>query len=269
MKTAFCLTMLLAMGLGDLVPAVELKSPSGELVVTVDTQDFSGERGCPFYRLSYRGRTVLADSRLGLDLEPDALATNLAITSVTPSRQDTTWKPVCGEREMVRDRYNAVQIDLAEKSGRGRLFRLTFRAYDEGVAFCYTLPEQPNLKTFTLGAERTQFAFAADHAAWAVYRAQGNYAGGPIPLSQIKPGAERPLTVRLADDLFAAVTEARCVDYARMKLRLAIGQAHTLEAFLDAERGQPGKVQGTAPFTSPWRVVMVAGRRANCWRTTT
>jgi alpha-glucosidase len=258
MKTALLFAPLAAMVLGSIAPAVELKSPSGELVLTVDTRDFGEDRGCPFYRLSHQGHTVLADSRLGLDLEPDALATNLAITSVTPSWQDTTWKPVCGEREAVRDHCNAVQIDLAEKGGRGRKLRLTFRAYDEGVAFCYTLPEQPNLKTFTLGAERTQFAFAADHPAWAVYRAQGNYAGGSVPISQIKPGAERPLTIKLADDLFAAVTEARCVDYARMKLRLAQGRPQTLEAFLDAERGQPGKVQTAAPFTSPWRVVMVA-----------
>lgn len=79
-----------------------------------------------------------------------------------------------------------------------------------------------------------------------------------FPWSQIKPGAERPLTIQVATNLFAAVTEARCVDYARMKLRLAAGRPHTLEAFLDAERGQPGKVAGAVPFTTPWRVIMVA-----------
>jgi alpha-glucosidase len=43
-----------------------------------------------------------------------------------------------------------------------------------------------------------------------------------------------------------------------MKLRLADGFPHTLEAFLDAERGKAGNVVVTAPFASPWRVVMVA-----------
>lgn len=239
-------------------PTVELKSPSGNLVLTFEAKDFGGKRNCPFYRLSYKGQPVLAESRLGLDLEPDPLDANLEIADVRQSSADTSWKPVCGERDTVRDRYNAVQIDLRERGGDRRYLRLTFRAYDEGIAFCYTLPEQPAIKAFTIGAEPTQFAFTGDYAAWAVYRAQGSYARGPVPISQIKPGAERPLTIRLAANLFAAITEARCVDYARMKLRLAEGHPHTLEAFLDAERGQAGKVRGTTPFSSPWRVIMVA-----------
>jgi alpha-glucosidase len=79
-----------------------------------------------------------------------------------------------------------------------------------------------------------------------------------MPLSKLKPGVERPLTVRIADDLYAAITEARLVDYARMKLRPVKDQPNTLEAFLDAQGGKYGKVTGTAPLTSPWRVVMVA-----------
>ena len=258
MNRAFLFASLLFIGLPSIASPIEVKSPSGDLVLTVETKDFGDQHGCPSYRLSYKARTVLADSRLGLDLDPDALAANLNITSVTRLQQDTIWKPVCGERNVVRDHYNEVRIELKEKGERPRLLRLTCRAYDEGVAFCYTLPGQPNLQSFTIGTERTQFAFTADHAAWAVYRAQGNYAGGPVPLSQVKPGVERPLTIQLADDLFAAITEARCVDYARMKLRLAEGHPHTLETFLDAEGGRAGQVMGSVPFTSPWRVIMVA-----------
>ena len=40
----------------------------------------------------------------------------------------------------MRDRYNAVQIDLIENGRRHWLFRLDFRVYDEAVAFCYSLP---------------------------------------------------------------------------------------------------------------------------------
>jgi Glycosyl-hydrolase 97 N-terminal len=145
MNPAFLLASLLSVGPAGVAPAVEVQSPSGDLVLTVGTEDFGDERGCPFYRLSDKGRTVLTDSRLGLDLEPDALASDLAITTVTRLRQDATWRPVCGEGEVVCDRYNAVQIDLMEKGRRRRLLRLDFRDYDEAVAFCYTLPEQPNV----------------------------------------------------------------------------------------------------------------------------
>ena len=87
MNPAFLLASLLSVGPAGVAPAVEVQSPSDDLVLTVGTEDFGDEPGCPFYRLSDKGRTVLTDSRMGLDLEPDALAANLAITTVTRSRR--------------------------------------------------------------------------------------------------------------------------------------------------------------------------------------
>jgi alpha-glucosidase len=238
--------------------AAGLKSPDGRLAVTFDLKDIGPDKACPVYRLAYKGKVILRDSRLGLDLEPAPFRGGMSVTREARDRHDTTWQPVCGERAVVRDHYNELTIDLEERAAPYRLLRLTFRAYDEGLAFRYTLPAQPALKEVTIVAERTRFVFSGDHPAWAVYQAQGDYSGGPIPLSQVKPGVERPLTLRVADDLYAAVTEAGLVDYARMKLRLAPGEPHALEAFLDAEKGRTSKVKCTAPFSSPWRVVMVA-----------
>ena len=248
---------------------VLLNSPDGNLVVTFDLKSLGGAAGCPVYRVDYRGRCVLAESRLGLELDSGSLNSGLALAGQTATTQDTTWKPVCAERDQIRDHFNQLDLDLRTAAGPRRL-RVSFRAYDEGLAFCYTLPEQDGLKDFTIRVENTRFSFADDPVTWAVYAAQGNYDGadprqaknrqptGEVRLSQVRPGVERPLTLRLADDLYASITEARLVDYARMKLRPVADQPHTLEAFLDAERGQYGTVQGTAPFTSPWRVVMVA-----------
>lgn len=238
--------------------AVELKSPDGRLALTVDVKDRGAEKGVPVYRLAYQGRDILLESRLGLDLEPSPFHGGVSVVGQSRAEHDGTWKPLCGERDSVRDHYSELTIDLKENDAPHRLLRIAFRAYDEGLAFCYTLPEQPDLKEFTIAAERTQFRFPGDPTTWAVYSAQADYTHAEVPLSKVKPGVERPLTVRLAPDLYAAVTEARCVDYARMKLRPSPGEPGVLEAFLDAERGKAGKVVGIAPFTSPWRVVMVA-----------
>ena len=256
----------------------------------------------------------MADSRLGLELAEGPLSAGLRVVHQSVSRHDSTWRPVCGEREIVRDHYNEVVLDLQTESAPARRLRMTFRAYDEGIAFCYALPAQDGLKDFTITTENTSFHFTGDYTTWAVYAAQGNYDGGEVPLSKVKPGVERPLTVRIAGDLYASITEARTVDYARMKLRPAQGPhgrreggkvraggvkagvstaslpsppaplraptagwsgegrktpsppaplpegegGYTLEAFLDAERGRYGQVTGRVPFTSPWRVVMVA-----------
>ncbi len=238
--------------------AVELKSPDGLLVVTFDVMDFAAAKGCPVYGVTYKGKTVLDSSRLGLELEGVNFSEGLTLAKQTSGQHDETWKPVCAERDSIRDHYNQLVVDLQETNAPHRKLQITFRAYDEGIAFCYTLPAQDGIKDFTITKETTQFAFGADHTAWATYAAQGNYDGGEVPLSKIKPGVERPLTVRIADDLYASITEAALVDYARMKLRPVKEHPFTLEAFLDAEKGKYGKVTGTAPFTSPWRVVMAA-----------
>jgi alpha-glucosidase len=238
--------------------AVELKSPDGNLVVAFDIKPYAGAKNCPVYRVVYKGKTVLASSRLGLELKEGPLNSGLRIVGQSASQHDSTWKPVCGERSIIRDHYNELVLDVQSDTAPPLKLRVTFRAYDEGIAFCYTVPAHSGFNRFTIAAENTSFNFADDYTTWAVYAAQGNYDGSETHLSKVKSGAERPLTVRIADDLYASITEARLVDYARMKLRPTKGQPHALEAFLDAERGRYGTVAGTTPFTSPWRVVMVA-----------
>ena len=244
----------------DAAWALEVKSPDGNLVVTFDLKDEGSVRGCPFYRITYQGRAVLADSHLGLELDAGSLSQDLAVVSHAVSQQDATWKPVCAERETIRDCYHQLTVDLRQLQSPHRVLKLTFRAYNEGAAFCYTVPAQQGLQDFTITAENTRFCFTGDHTAWAVYAAQGDYTKGEVPLSQVKPGVERPLTVRVADNLYASITEARLVDYARMKLRPVQGTPHALEAFLDGQRGKYGQVKATSPLVTPWRVVMVADR---------
>jgi alpha-glucosidase len=254
------LLVILAAAIGtSSVSALELKSPDGQVTLEFEIKDLAFAPACPVYQVLFQGRTVIAESRLGLELEGGVLLDQgLALVKQAATQQDTTWKPVCAERDTIRDHYRQLTVDLQENRAPHRTVQLVFRAYDEGVAFCYRLPDQAEVKDFVITREMTQFRFAADHTAWAVYAAQGNYLNGEMPLSKIRTGAERPLTVRIADDLYASVTEARLVDYARMKLRPATNQPFTLEAFLDAERGNYGRVTAITPFATPWRVIMVA-----------
>ncbi len=271
MKAFFFLFPLLAFALSAAAaPSDSLKSPDGNLEVAFALKDIGEEKACPVYRVTYKGRPVLADSRLGLQLKDGPLDSGFEIVNFTGRSGASTWSPVCGERSVVRGDYNEGEFDLRQTAAPHRLLRITFRAYDAGIAFSYTLPDQPGLKDFTITSEDSAFTFTADHKAWAAYRAQGNYdpadprqsknqpLGGEVPLSTLKAGVERPLTVKVADDLYAAIAEAKLVNYARMKLRPAKAPAFTVEALLDGETGGSGEVSGTTPFTSPWRVVMVA-----------
>ena len=247
-----------------LATAVEIKSPDGKVALRFDLKPLDESKICPVYAVDFNGHPVLADSRLGLELGGGPLTSGFKIIGQEITAGDTTWEPVLGERKSIRDHYNQLVVDLQEDHPPERHLKLTFRAYDEGVALCYTLPKQAGLTDFVITRERTGFAFTGDHTAWAVYHAQGNYdpndpkrkdklpVGGPVPLSRIEAGVERPLTVRVDDQIYASIAEARLVDYARMKLQPTAGRNHALEALLD------GEVTGRTPFTSPWRVIMVA-----------
>ncbi|UCD51797.1 MAG: glycoside hydrolase family 97 N-terminal domain-containing protein [Phycisphaerales bacterium] len=250
MRIASLLGMMIAVCWIGVAAGVELSSPNGQVEIVLVVRDFAGAKACPVYSVSYRGRTVVAESKLGLDLEDGHLGHGVEETVLSKGSHDSEWKPVYGERSMVRDRYNELEIQLQETEAPRRILILKFRAYDEGIAFCYTIPKQPGMKRVTVAKEGTEFRFPGDHTAWAVYSAQGKYE--EVPLSKIKRGCERPLTIQAADDIYLAVAEAARVDYARMKLAPLSGRAHCLVSDLSSP------VEAELPLTTPWRVIMVA-----------
>jgi alpha-glucosidase len=243
------LGIVLACRTGD-VSALQVKSPDGKLCVYFKVKDTGSAKACPVYSVSYKGDIVIVESQLGLELEKGPLKKELDIVKQFESSGDTAWKPVYGERSIIRDHYNQLEVHLREKYAPSRLITLTFRAYNEGVAFCYTIPKQQAMDRVTISKESTEFCFPADHTAWAVYTAQGNYQ--KVTLSRINRGCERPLTIRLADDLYLALAEARLVDYARMKFAALSGRRNSLVSDLSSS------VIATLPMTTPWRVIMVA-----------
>jgi alpha-glucosidase len=243
---AFCLAPL-GVGAAGPTAGAEVKSPNGRLVVRFE---LTGEGGLR-YGVSYRGKPLLADGALGLEFDrAPAWAEGFRIEGTTLASHDERWRPVYGERSEICDRYNQLAVDLVDRQDPPRRLRLAFRAYDEGAAFCYTVPPQGGLDYVRVVRENTQFCFLGDHTTWAVYSAQGVYT--EVPLSRLRRGCERPLTVRVDDSTYVALAEARLVDYARMKLAPAADRPHTLVSDLS------GPVESALPLTTPWRVVMVA-----------
>ncbi len=250
LKAAFVFCFVITACCECTAQTLELRSPNGEVSVSFTIKDFEGATSCPVYSISYRGGTIIAESRLGLELENSALKEGLQIVKQIERHSDVSFKPVYGERSTVRDNYNEVEAQLKQKQAPHRLLTLTFRAYDEGAAFCYTIPKQDSVNSIVILREATEFRFLGDHTAWAVYRPQGVYE--EVTLSQIKSGCERPLTIRPADDVYLALAEARLVDYARTKFGPLAAQANSLVTELGS------RVVAELPLTTPWRVIMAA-----------
>ena len=257
-----------------LVPAavaspVELRSPDGRIVVTVGVKERlepypSGPR--LYYSVAFRGKAILLDSPLGLDFADAApLARGLVVEKETPRSFDATWERVAGKSRQVRDHGNELVLDLVESAAPGRRLQVAFRAYDDGVAFRYVLPEQPGLGAFRLAAERTEFRFAANHTAWAA--AYGSFTTSQekefdeTTLGAITPASivGLPLLVRAGADAYVAITESDLRDWAGMYLAGHGAAPNTLVSTLSPRPDDPAVVvQAKTPHASPWRVLMIA-----------
>ncbi len=231
--------------------AAMLRSPDGNVAVTVDVKDCDGQTDCLVWSVSYKDREILVDSRLGLELtDAPSLTEGFKIPNVAHTSHDSTWKPVYGERNEIRDHYNQMVADVQDNQSPPRKLQIIFRAYNEGAALRYSFGQQNGLDQFTIKAEHTQFRFTGNHTAWAVYSAQGIYSR--TTLDGIKPNCERPLTIEIDQGCAVAVGEAALVDYARMRLKPVDGAPYAVESML------AGEVAVTAPYSTPWRVLMVA-----------
>ncbi len=246
-RTALFFPFLLLPGWGRL-PALDLASPGGRLVLSFQVKDWGGKKSCPVYRLSWRGQPLLADAALGLRLQGRAsLEEGFRILSVRRWSHDETWRPVWGERSRIRNRYRALAVVLGRQGSPGPVLEIEFRCFDGAAAFRYKLLGKG---TATILGERSRFRFFADHKAWVTGFAQGRYR--EVPLSRIQREAERPLTLEIEGGPVVALAEAACVDYARMRIIASKEEPLTLVSRLS------GEVTSSLPLVTPWRVVMVA-----------
>jgi alpha-glucosidase len=239
-----------------------LTSPDGALKVTVSDTD-----GQARYAVTYKGQALLAPSPLGLVLSGGgSLGHGLKITGAAPSSGDQTYDLVAGKAKTVRDHFNQLSIDFQEPRGAGRKLRLIVRAYDDGVAFRYVLPQQPGLDAVNIRNEETRFDFPTDYRCWGLNLGkfgsshEGEY--DPVQTSKIQERNlyEAPLVCQGANAAFA-LAEADLKDYAGLYLTGRGDGGLGVQAKLSPRLDDPSVAVRTRPgadVVSPWRVVMVA-----------
>jgi alpha-glucosidase len=231
--------------------AESVTSPNGNVVLTFNLEDLGGLDSCPVYGLSFRGKPILEKSKLGFKInDGKTLAENFEILSTEFVSHDSTWKPVYGERNSVRDHYNQFTVRLVHANFPVYAVNLHFRCYDQGAAMRWEFPGKGVQSKVSIQQENTEFRFLDNHEAWCVNTAQGEYEKKTI--KKMGSDVERPLVLKVNDNTFAAITEAGLVDYPRMKLARSAKNSRSVVSRLS------GEVISDLPMTTPWRVVMLA-----------
>src|ERR1051325_332079 len=128
---------------------VSIQSPNRLLEISIATRAgnaVAAGGGQLAYRVTFRGKPVLDWSDLGLILDgAPPLGTAVRIQRSNESSEDETWTPVAGKAGSIRNHYTAVRVETVETGENGRRLELEARAYDDGVAFRYVVPQQPRL----------------------------------------------------------------------------------------------------------------------------
>ena len=268
-RLPFLLLMLLV---ATVAGAVEtLQSPNGKYQFA-----FSQKEGKLMYSLDYANKPVVEEGELGVNIDNHLVESAMGIpvdnssvwtkgmevTSVERRSEDNTWKPVYGEYAQMRDHYNEMTIHLlkgGKHEGSGTaydkrqqyLLDIIVRAYDEGVAIRYHFPEATNGLFMHITEDLTSFRFApgaeAYHYAWA--QAHANKVKLLKSEAAWKDEAERPLTLQLANGLYAAIGEAALTDFVRGKLKLKADNELQMAMFDSADV--------ITAYDMPWRFIMV------------
>ena len=251
-----------------------LQSPDGKYNFV-----FEQKNNKLIYHLDYAGKPVVEEGELGVNIDNHLVeaamgipvdtnkvwTTGMEVVNVESKAKDETWKPIYGEYASIRDHYNEMTIHLMkggkhDNSGNGYdkrqqyLFDIVVRAYDEGVAIRYHFPEATNGLFMHITDDLTSFRFApgaeAYHFAWA--QAQATKTKLLKSEKAWRDEAERPLTLHLANGLYAAIGEAALSDFVRGKLKLKADNELQMSMFQSADI--------ITAYDMPWRFIMVGER---------
>ncbi len=237
---------------------IQLDSPDGKNHIVFILKD-----GKPFYRVIRNGRTVVDTSGLGFELKDmPPLSEGFKMEKATLTGNYDRWEPVWGQRNRIRDHHSHLKITLEEQEDPGRILELEFKAFDDGVAYRYSVPEQDGLSRVEITRELSELRFTEDFSAWWI---PGDYDNHEFLykntlLSRID-SANTPLTMESADSLCLSIHEAELINYPEMRLRRSAEEPLTL--LCDLVPWPDGvKAKVDVPFKTPWRTIQLSDNAA-------
>lgn len=191
-------------------------------------------------------KKILLPSSFNLKIKEGDLENEMKVLKVEKKSSSQTWINNFGEKKEIPDNYNQAKISIKSLDTE---YNLVCRVYNEGVALAYEFPEQDHTDSLTINDEYITFRFPSDFMSWSAPRAQAQYSH--VPLSKIDVGAERPLLIEIDSITTIALTEAKLIDYGRMKFEPDSSSGVTIRTRLGSE------VRKSLPFRSPWRVIII------------
>lgn len=220
-------------------------SPDSRLNFTVE----NSENGL-LYKLNYGNKSLINHSELGFLLkngEKIISGDGWEIEDVESVSISDKWYPVWGKRKVVDNVYNQATFHLKNKQSEIKNIDLVVRAYNDGVAFRYIVPDNLNCKG-EVEKEITSFNFSGDYTAW-FYNFE-NHNLGPEKLSETDAVRYPVMTICVDDSCYMAIHEADLIS--GEPLMLGSEKGSTLFSVLS----KPSNIH--SGYVSSWKTIMCA-----------
>ena len=120
---------------------INLSSPDGKINI-----DFRVDNGVANYSVKKNNSTIVNDSEMGILFSDGTdLSSKLSVKSSNQKSFNEDWYPLYGEEEKINNNYNELKISLTNQKNE---FDIIFRAYNDGIAFKYVVPQQKGFSNY-------------------------------------------------------------------------------------------------------------------------
>ena len=259
MRKRIIFVVLMIAGLAEVQAQTSVVSPGGHNIVRVSQQNDE-----LVYSVIRDGKSVVLDSRLGLDLDNHTWERALArkypqyqcwmngftVDSVCRSEHRAVIENFYGEQAAVTDNYNAATICLSKHDGSNYRLNIELRAYDEGIAFRYFFPEHPMAVFHKVTADLTEYTFIPGTKVWAAEWAQAPYELKDV--NDVKNPIEQVVTAELPNGLYCALASADVDDWCHEKNVASQVKPNTLITTMYSP------VDIVTYYATPWKVILTA-----------
>ncbi|MEO9003148.1 MAG: glycoside hydrolase family 97 N-terminal domain-containing protein [Ginsengibacter sp.] len=144
---------------------IGLTSPDGRIVFIFKLTD-----SLPVYSVAFKDKTIIEPSTLSLSFDENGdFGSGLKINKAIFRNGEDNYSLIVGKTKNVHDQYREVTIPLQELGGSKRLINLIVRAFNDGLAFRYEIPQQKNWTSYVLTSENATFHLAGDPQVLAGY----------------------------------------------------------------------------------------------------
>lgn len=241
-----------------------LRSPNNQIEIKVSVGEIIT------YSVNYKNEPILLPSpiRLKFSQSPD-IGDDLTVKEEKHQTIDDTWQPVLKQHANIHNHCNELKLLLEEKSLLGRTFGITFRAYNEGIAFRYEIPELKSKPELVLTDEKTGFRFPKNFNAWMTdygsfnTHQENEFTKKPLTDIEQSKAIGLPMVIEANENLYLALTESNLTDWSGMYIgfdKTFSDGSVQLYPKLSPVKGDPEqsiKVNISTPNKSPWRVLMI------------